>query len=62
MNLLLNFHLICYLHAIARSRVMEGDEGWPLLPVIGSEHSGSTVMLCRKSKTQICLVMLFLIF
>ena len=38
---------------------MEGDEGWPLLPVIGSEHSGSTVMLCRKSKTQICLVMLF---
>ena len=39
--------------------MIEGDEGWPLLPVMGSEHSGSTVMLCRKSKTQISLVMLF---
>ena len=27
------------------SPVMEGDEGCPLLPVMGSEHSGSTVML-----------------
>ena len=26
---------------------------------MGSEHSGSTVMLCRKSTTQISLVMLF---
>ena len=39
--------------------MIEGDEGWPLLPVMGSEHSGSTVMLCRKSKTQIDLVLLF---
>ena len=47
-----------YLHAIARSRVMDGDEGWPLVPAMGSEHSGSTVMLWRKSKTKACLVML----
>ena len=48
-----------YLQAIARSRVMEGEEGCPLFPVMGSEHSGNTVMLCRKSKTQSCLVRLF---
>ena len=47
-----------YLRAIARSRVMEGEEGCPLFPDMGSEHSGNTVMLWRKSKTQRGLVWL----
>ena len=50
--------VIVYLRAIARSRVMEGEEGCPLFPDMGSEHSGNTVMLWRKSKTQRGLVWL----